>query len=249
MPGTREGPWQDCIGTPLPSSLWEQVEERKKRKHCPESLRGFNPVRSFQWCLMVAWVNLSSKWRGICQTSAGAQYGHPLVKICLAVKNFPGTSSNSGVLPWLEWAQDSIPQAAMCLAWHLCCCRCSHMGTGLWEGLVAGVGLVTLGPAVKMSFSLFTRALPCGQAQALWNQVQEAQPVTAGHCQGQLGHSFSFVSIYCTRARLMPCLPRDVAHLHLTQTAKAFSFARLHPDLQDSMFCMQQHFLSLGFVY
>lgn len=71
----------------------------------------------------------------------------------------------------------------------------------VWE-LASGNGLLlvwvwcpfadfTLGPAVKMPFSLFTRALPCGQAQALWHWAQEAQPVTAGHCQGQLGFLLS----------------------------------------------------------
>lgn len=49
-----------------------------------------------------------------------------------------------------------------------------------------------LRPAVKMSFSFFRRALSCGQAQALCPRAQEGEPVTAGHCQGQLGHLLSF---------------------------------------------------------
>jgi len=83
----------------------------------------------------------------------------------------------------------------------------------VWE-LACGKGLslvwawcpcadFALGPAVKMSFRLSTRVLPCGQAQALWHRAEEAQPAAGGHCRGQLGHLLSFVSIYSTRADLM----------------------------------------------
>ena len=131
-----------------------------------------------------------------------------LVKICLVMKNFSGISSISGVHPWLGWAQDSLlglpwawsgtSAAADVVVWELACGNDLSL-VWAWCRLADFI----LGPAVKMSFSLFKRALPCGQAQAVWHRAQKAKPVTAGHCQGQPGHLLSFVSIYSTRAKLL----------------------------------------------
>lgn len=109
--------------------------------------------------------------------------------------------------PLVRMGTGRPPRAAMYLAWHLCCCRCGGVGTGLWERLVIGVGMVSF--CRLHSWICCKNVLqPFHKSSALWPSSSPLASGTGGTASHRwtlprAARTLSFVSIYSTRARLM----------------------------------------------